>query len=63
MKPRRYEYLEFRRLLRRNGYFYRRTRGSHFVFENESGDIVSINKNLNPMVAQRLIKEHDLQEV
>ena len=56
------EMREFVVILRNNGYEYIRTRGSHHIFENHvSHRTISVNKDLNKMVRQRLIKEYHLQ--
>lgn len=52
---------EFSKLLKRNGYKKKRTKGDHFIYSNGERTI-SINKGINRMVAQRLIKEYDLKE-
>ena len=55
------EMREFVPVLRRNGFSYARCRGSHFVFINrQSGRHISINKDLNEMVRERLVKENCL---
>lgn len=50
---------EFVRILERNGYSLNRAKGSHFVYTN-GRNTISINKDLNRMVARRLIKENCL---
>lgn len=50
---------EFGKILDNNGYRHLRTKGSHSVYGNGERTI-SVNKNLNRMVAQRLIKEYAL---
>lgn len=50
---------EFGKILDNNGYRHIRTKGSHLIYGNGSRTI-SVNKNLNRMVAQRLIKEYAL---
>lgn len=50
----------FRILLKNNGYILDRTKGSHFIYKNFDGNTISFNKDLNKMVAKRLIKEHKL---
>lgn len=53
---------QFNKILKRNGYVVSRTNGDHTIWYNESRkDSVTVSKNLNPMVAQRLIKEHKLK--
>ena len=52
---------EFEPILLRNGYRFARSRGSHFVYINRNTHrIISINKDLNKMVRERLIKEYEL---
>ena len=54
------EFRDFRRLLNRNGYRCDRIKGGHYIFENENGNTISINKQPNKMVVARLIKENNL---
>ena len=54
------EFRKFTRLLNRNGYQCGRIKGSHYIFENEKGNIISINKTCNRMLIARLIKENNL---
>ncbi len=59
-----YTFREFRTLLRRNGYVFQRTSGDHIIFSNDVNTI-SVpfhGKNLNRMLALRLIKENSLKE-
>ena len=51
---------DFDRMLRKNGYGKERCNGSHFTYCNQSGNKIVVNKNLNKMVARRLIKENNL---
>ncbi len=53
------EMREFVPVLERNGYFRIRCKGSHFTYSNGKNKI-TINKDLNQMVRQRLIKENNL---
>lgn len=55
------EFREFKRLLNRNGYRCDRIKGSHYIFENEEGNIISIPKEPNRMIMQRLKKENCLE--
>ena len=51
---------EFGKLLNNNGYRHVRTKGSHSVYSN--GDrTLTVNKGINRMVVQRLIKEYELE--
>lgn len=53
---------EIKKILRRNGYKIVRSNGtSHEIWENEAGDSLSLNaNNINRMVWQRLVKEHNI---
>lgn len=56
------EMREFVPILRKNGYSYARSKGSHFVYINRiTHRHISVNKNLNRMVRERLIKENNLE--
>ncbi len=51
----------FTKELTDNGYVLVRVRGSHFIYQNKkTGQIVSVNKDLNEMVERRLRKETGL---
>ena len=55
---------DFDVILRKNGYTPTRCKGSHFIYINRtSHKIITVNKDLNKMVRERLIKENKLQEV
>ena len=55
---------EFEPILLQNGYRFTRCNGSHFIYMNRtSHKIIVVNKDLNRMVRERLIKENKLQEV
>lgn len=59
-----YTFREFRTMLRRNGYVFQRTTGDHLVFSNDKNTI-SVpfhGKEINRMLALRLIKENNLKE-
>ena len=62
MRAKTYAKREFEALLKLNGYTYERCRGSHFIYKR-GREIISIPKNLNKMIARRLIKEKGLMEV
>lgn len=51
---------EMKKILRNNGYEYLRCKGSHFIYSNGTYTI-AVNKDLNAMVAKRLIKQYHLQ--
>ena len=53
---------EFIVILNNNGYRHVRTKGSHFVYSNGVRTL-TINKGINRMVMQRLIKEYGLEVI
>jgi len=59
MQKKIYSDREFDKLLKQNGYTRDHITGSHSIYKNGNHTIV-VNKNLNRMVAQRLIKQHRL---
>ena len=55
---------EFEPILFKNGYKFVRSKGSHFIYINRtSHKVIAVNKDLNRMVRERLIKENNLMEV
>ena len=55
---------EFEPILSRNGYKLARCKESHFIYMNRTSHrIITVNKDLNKMVRERLIKENNLVEV
>lgn len=50
---------EFEPILKANGYYEIRSRGSYFIYGNGKNQI-TVNKDLNKMVQLRLIKENNL---
>lgn len=55
---------EFEPILLRNGFKFVRCKGSHFIYMNRtSHKTIAVNKDLNRMVRERLIKEYNLMEV
>ena len=53
---------EFIRLLKDNGYVVARTAGDHTIYYNEERkDSITVNRKINPIVANRLITEHNLK--
>lgn len=51
---------EFIRILNNNGFHYVRSNGSHYIYKNSDGNHISIPLKLSCVIAQRLIKENDL---
>ena len=51
---------KMKKILRSNGYEYIRCKGSHFIYSNGTNTI-AVNKDLNCMVARRLIKQYNLE--
>ena len=56
MRARAYTTKEVARLLTDNGYVFVRSRGDHFIYKKD-GHTLTINSNINKMVARRVIKE------
>ena len=54
-----YNSREARQVIRKNGYEYTHSRGDHDYFVKDNKKIV-LNRNLNRMVWERLVKEHQL---
>lgn len=52
---------EFARVLKANGYVIARHSGDHAIWYNaDKKDSITVNKDINPMVMRRLIREHNL---
>lgn len=58
---RQYTQREFIRICIANGFCYSRHNGDHAIYINEWGRHISIPKNLECVIARRLIKENNLQ--
>lgn len=54
---------EFVKVVRANGFEYRRSNGSHDIYYNKSGRHISIPKTLESVIARRLIKENNLKVI
>lgn len=54
-----YTHREFVRIVKNNGFQYNRSSGSHSIYIKD-GRHISIPKNLECVVARRLIKENNL---
>lgn len=54
------EYRRMKKILKRNNYSLLRSHGDHFVYGNKDGRHITITHKLNPVIAQRLIKENNL---
>ena len=52
---------EFVKLVKGNGYFLKRCKGSHYIYANKEGRHITIPKQLNSVIALRLIKENKLK--
>lgn len=56
------EMREFDPILRKNGFTKARCKGSHFTYINRvTHKKITINKDLNKMVRERLVKENNLE--
>ena len=47
-------------VLKANGYRKDRTNGSHTIFVNDKGDVISLPKSINIMLRRREVKAHNL---
>ena len=59
---RHYTQREFIKIVEHNGFHYERHRGGHAIYYNDKGRHISIPKNLECVIARRLIKENNLKE-
>lgn len=55
-------YKEMCKLLRKNGYMFDRQKGDYTIYKKKGCNPISINYNLNTIVARRLIKENNLEK-
>lgn len=51
---------EFIKIVEFNGFYYNRHSGDHAIYVNGKGRHISIPKNLECVIARRLIKENNL---
>ena len=58
---RQYTSREFIKIVEFNGFYYRRHNGDHAIYVNDKGRHISIPKNLECVIARRLIKENNLE--
>ena len=57
---RQYTSREFIKIVEFNGFYYNRCKGDHTIYVNDNGRHISIPKNLESVIARRLIKENNL---
>lgn len=57
---RQYTSREFIKIVEFNGFYYSRHNGDHAIYVNDKGKHISIPKNLECVIARRLIKENNL---
>jgi len=57
---RQYTSKEFIKIVKKNGFVLNRYNGDHAIFVNDKGRHISIPKNLECVIARRLIKENNL---
>ena len=55
-----YTQKKFIKILIKNGFYYSRHNGDHAIYVNDKGKHISIPKNLECVIARRLIKENNL---
>ena len=58
---RQYTSREFVKIVEFNGFYYNRYKGDHAIYVNDKGRHISIPKNLECVIARRLIKENNLE--
>ena len=58
---RQYTSREFIKIVEFNGFYYNRHNGDHAIYVNDRGRHISIPKNLECVIARRLIKENNLE--
>ena len=58
---RQYTSREFIKIVEFNGFYYNRCKGDHAIYMNDNGKHISIPKNLECVIARRLIKENSLE--
>ena len=58
---RQYTLREFIKIVEFNGFYYGRYNGDHAIYVNDKGRHISIPKNLECVIARRLIKENNLE--
>ena len=58
---RQYTLREFIKIVGFNGFYYNRCKGDHAIYVNDKGRHISIPKNLECVIARRLIKENNLE--
>ena len=58
---RQYTSREFIKIVEKNGFHYIRHSGSHAIYVNDDGRHISIPRNLECVIARRLIKENNLK--
>ena len=58
---RQYTSREFIKIVEFNGFYYNRCKGDHAIYVNDKGRHISIPKNLERVIALRLIKENNLE--
>ena len=52
---------EFIKIVEFNGFYYNRYSGDHAIYVNDKGRHISIPRNLESVIALRLIKENNLE--
>ena len=57
---RQYTSREFIKIVEFNGFRYNRCKGDHAIYVNDKGKHISIPRNLECVIALRLIKENNL---
>ena len=58
---RQYTSREFIKIVEFSGFYYNRCKGDHAIYVNDKGRHISIPKNLESVIALRLIRENNLE--
>lgn len=58
---RQWTHREFCKVLKNNGFQFKRQSGDHYIYLNANGRHISVPKRLNACIALRLIKENNLK--
>lgn len=51
---------EFLKVLEKNGYYYSRHSGSHYIYVNKNGRHISVPRKPVDVICRRLVKEYEL---
>ncbi len=55
-----YSFRSFERILKKNGYRYQRTTGSHYIYKGKGGEAVVVPYHLKAVISNKIIRENNL---